>query len=155
MKIALACDHRGYAAKERLKAFLVELGHEVEDFGVHNANSSDYPDTVIPAAESIRNNCADRAILMCGTGIGCSIAANKISGVRAGLCHDELTASLARRHNDANALCLSADLIGEELIRRIVTVWLDTPFEAGRHERRLNKISDYERHHAGGQAGCV
>lgn len=144
MRIALACDHRGYVAKERLKSYLVELGHEVEDFGVHNANSADYPDTVCPAAESIRERRSDRGIMMCGTGIGCSIAANKVTGVRAGLCHDELTASLSRRHNDTNALCLSADLIGEELIRRIVSVWLETPFEGGRHERRINKIRDYE-----------
>jgi ribose 5-phosphate isomerase B len=150
MRIALACDHRGYVAKERLKAYLVELGHEVEDFGVHNDHSADYPDTVYPAAEAIRENRADRGIMMCGTGIGCSIAANKVQGVRAGLCHDELTASLSRRHNDTNALCLSADLIGEELIRRIVSVWLETPFEGGRHERRINKIRDYEKKRVGG-----
>lgn len=144
MIIALAGDHRGYAAKERLKTFLTGLGHEVVDFGVHDDHSADYPDVVFPAAHAIRKGEVDRGMFFCGTGIGCSIAANKVSGIRAALCHDELTAEFARRHNDANVLCLSADLIGEELIRRIVKVWLTTEFEGGRHERRINKIAELE-----------
>lgn len=151
MKVALACDHRGFTAKEGVKAFLLRLGHEVEDFGSHDPKSSDYPDTVYPAGRTIADGKADRAILLCGTGIGCSITANKVLGVRAALCHDELTASMSRRHNDANVLCLPADLIGEELIRRIVKTWMETDFEGGRHQRRLDKIAQFERAERDGQ----
>jgi len=151
MKLALACDHRGFPAKEKLKTFLAQLGHQVQDFGVQNANSADYPDTVYPAARTVVAGGADRAIMFCGTGIGCSITANKVAGVRAALCHDELSAGLSRRHNDANVLCLSADLIGEELIRHIVKTWLETPFEGGRHLRRIQKIGDIERAERNGQ----
>ena len=144
MKIALSSDHRGFSAKERIKAMLIGMGHEITDFGCNNQASCDYPDTALPAATSIANGEAELGILMCGTGIGTSIAANKVAGIRAALCHDELTAALSRRHNNANVLCLPADLLGEELIKRVVHVWLDTEFEGGRHERRLSKISDFE-----------
>lgn len=144
MKIALSCDHRGYPAKEKLKSMLGALGHEVVDFGCDGLSSCDYPDTALPAAQSIAARQAEVGILLCGTGIGMSITANKVSGIRAALCHDELTAELARKHNDANVLCMPADLLGEELMKRVVHVWLKTKFEGGRHERRLSKIAEFE-----------
>ncbi len=144
MKLAVSSDHRGYQAKECIKTMLERSGHQVSDFGCSAGSSCDYPDTAIPASQAVSRGEADAGILICGTGIGMSITANKIHGVRAALCHDELTAELSRKHNDANVLCLPADLIGEELIRRVVEVWLSTPFEAGRHERRIKKIADFE-----------
>lgn len=144
MRIAIASDHRGYAAKQRIKVFLEERGHQVQDFGTDSAASCDYPDVAYPAARSVRVGQNDRAIVLCGTGIGSSITANKVQGVRAALCHDELTAEMARRHNDSNVLCLAADLTGESLMQRIVDVWLNTPFDGGRHERRVNRIRQIE-----------
>jgi len=145
MKIAVGSDHRGFYAKERIKALLQELGYEVMDFGTNGPKSFDYPDVAGPTALAIREGKADRGILLCGTGIGMSITANKVAGIRAALCHDELTAQMSRQHNDANVLCLPADLIGEALLRRIVEVWLETPFEGGRHGRRVAKIMRIER----------
>ncbi len=144
MKLAIASDHRGYPAKEQIKGFMESLGHEVVDFGCDGTESCDYPDLGIAGAQAVARGECERAILMCGTGIGMSIAANKVKGIRAALCHDELTAELSRRHNDANVLCLPADLIGGELTRRVIETWLKTTYEAGRHERRLKKIVDYE-----------
>jgi len=144
MNVAISSDHRGYLAKEQLKAYLKSRGVEVRDFGCKDPSSCDYPDSAIPAAQSVAKNESDLGIFMCGTGIGMSITANKVPGIRAALCHDELTAELSRRHNDANVLCLPADLIGEELIRRVVDVWLSAEFEGGRHERRIEKITAFE-----------
>jgi ribose 5-phosphate isomerase B len=146
MRIAIGSDHRGYATKERMKSLLVELGHEVCDCGAPSEASCDYPDYAIPACLKVAHHEADRAILMCGSGIGMTITANKVAGIRAALCHDELTAEMSRRHNDANVLCLAADLLGEELIRRMVEVWLTTPFEAGRHARRVKKMMAAEKY---------
>ena len=146
MNVALASDHRGYAAKEKLKSHLQGGGHNVIDHGCTSAASCDYPDLGLAGAKTVARGEADRGIFFCGTGIGMSMAANKVRGVRAALCHDELTAEMSRRHNNANILCLPADLIGEELIRRVVDVWLRTEYEGGRHERRLQKIADYETH---------
>jgi ribose 5-phosphate isomerase B len=146
MKIALGSDHRGYATKERVKALLLELGHEEFDCGAPGDKSCDYPDYAIPACLKVAHHEADRAILMCGSGIGMTMTANKVAGIRAALCHDELTAEMSRRHNDANVLCLAADLLGEELIRRMVEVWLETPFEAGRHARRVKKVMAAEKY---------
>lgn len=151
MKIALGSDHRGYRAKEQVKSLLAGSGHEILEFGADSGNSYDYPDAALPAAQAVKDHTADCGILFCGTGIGMSITANKVAGVRAALCHDELAAEMARRHNDANVLCLPADMIGDELIRRIVSVWLKTPFEGGRHERRVTKITDYEKKRDCGQ----
>lgn len=145
MKIALGSDHRGFTAKERIKAILQSRGMEVTDFGCYTPESYDYPDAAIPTAQSVASGLTERGILCCGTGIGSSIAANKVHGVRASLCHDALTAEMARRHNNANVLCLPSDLVGDALTERIVDVWLKTPFDAGRHERRINKITDFER----------
>lgn len=144
MKIALASDHRGYESKRRVLAALQMLGHEVLDFGAASQESCDYPDFAFAAARSVAAGEADRGILICGTGIGMSIAANKVPGVRAALCHDSITAEMSRRHNDANILCLSADLLGEELIERLLKIWLETKFEGGRHLKRVEKIGKIE-----------
>ena len=144
MNVALSSDHRGYAAKEHLKAYLASAGHHVTDYGCDGPASCDYPDTALVGAQSVASGDTDRGIFLCGTGIGMSITANKVKGIRAALCHDELTAEMSRRHNDANVLCLPADLIGEELMRRVIDVWLRTEYESGRHDRRLAKITAFE-----------
>jgi ribose 5-phosphate isomerase B len=147
MKIALGNDHRGVGVKQRVAGLLAELGHEVTDLGPNGPGNADYPDSAIPVAEAVGTGKADRGILMCATGHGMCIAANKVHGVRAVNCRDMVDAELSRRHNDANVMCLSADLIGEELIERIVKGWLATDFEGGRHARRLEKITAYEDAH--------
>ena len=144
MRIAIGADHRGYQTKEKIKAMLLAKGYEVLDCGTDSQASSDYPDAAYPTCRALTEDGYDAGILLCGSGIGMSISANKVRGVRAALCHDELTAQMSRRHNNANILCLPADLIGEELTRRIVETWLNTPFEGGRHERRVGKIIEYE-----------
>jgi len=145
MKIALSSDHRGFRAKEQIKTYLKEAGHEVVDFGCDSSASCDYPDMGLAGAKSVAAGQTERGILFCGTGIGMSMTANKVRGIRAALCHDELTAQMARRHNNANVLCLPADLMGDTLMRNVVDVWLRSDYEGGRHERRLKKIADYER----------
>jgi ribose 5-phosphate isomerase B len=145
MKVSVAADHRGYTAKEKIKGFLRELGHEVIDHGTDSDKSVDYPDFAGPAAGAVAAGKAERAVLLCGSGIGVSMTANKVAGVRAALCHDELGAEMSRKHNDANVLCLPADWLGDELMCRMVRVWLNTPFEGGRHQRRLDKLSAVER----------
>jgi ribose 5-phosphate isomerase B len=145
MKIAIACDHRGFAVKQRILAQVADRGHEVLDFGTDSAKPCDYPDFAVPAAKAVASAQADRGILIDGSGIGMSIAANKIRGIRAAICHDELTAEISRRHNNANVLCFAADLLGDELIRRMVDAWLLTPFEQGRHSRRVDKLLELER----------
>ena len=147
MKIAIGSDHRGVEAKRRLITTLAELGHEVSDLGATAADSVDYPDYAFAVAKLVSKKEADRGILICGTSLGMCIAANKVRGVRAASCHDLITAEMSRRHNDANVLCLSADLVGEELMVQMIRVWLDTPFEAGRHARRVDKIMQFEGNH--------
>jgi len=149
LKIAIGADHRGYQAKEKAKALLASLGHEVVDFGTDSNASCDYPDAAYPACESVIAGTTENCILFCGTGIGMSISANKVHGIRAALCHDEVTAEISRRHNKANVLCLPTDLIGEGLTRQIIEVWLKTRFEGGRHERRVRKITNFEQKQAG------
>lgn len=144
MKIVLGNDHRGYEAKQQIKSIVTQLGHECIDVGSTDSNPVDYPDPAYLAAKTVAQKKADRAILVCGTGIGMSITANKIKGIRAALCHDELSAQISRHHNDANVLCISGDLTGEVLLRRIVEVWLSTEFSGGRHERRNKKIAAIE-----------
>ena len=142
MKIAVAADHRGHSVKEKTCVLLNEMGHEVLDLGTNSGQSCDYPDVAFPASKAVADGLVDRGILICGSGIGMDICANKVHGVRAALCHDELTAQMSRRHNNANVLCLASDVLGEEFIRRIVSGWLDTEFEGGgRHERRVAKVS--------------
>jgi ribose 5-phosphate isomerase B len=144
MKIAIGSDHRGYEVKRRVVALLEQLGHEVLDVGTGGKDSVDYPDYAFQVAEAVRSGRVERGILVCGSGIGMCIAANKVAGVRAAPCHDSITAEMSRRHNDANVLCLSADLLGEELIDRMVRIWLQTDFDGGRHARRVEKIVRYE-----------
>ena len=144
MKIALASDHRGYQAKEQIKAIVKQLGHECIDFGTENNDPVDYPDTAYLASKAVSDKQADRAILACGTGIGMSITANKVKGIRAALCYDELNAQISRHHNDANVLCVSGDLTGDVSLRKIVEIWLTTEFNGGRHKRRVDKISAIE-----------
>ena len=144
MKIAIGSDHRGYEAKQQIRAIITQMGHEFIDMGAGSGQTADYPDIAYLAASAVSKKDADRAILICGTGIGMCIAANKIKGVRAALCHDELTAKISRDHNDSNVLCVSGDLIGAVLLRRIVEAWLSAEFSGGRHLRRVNKIKAIE-----------
>ena len=144
MKIAIGSDHRGFEAKQQIMAIAAELGHECIDVGTNDNSPTDYPDTAYLAAKAVANKQADMAILACATGIGMCMAANKVDGIRAALCHDELSARVSRDHNDANVLCLSGDQISSVLLRRIVEVWLDTEFSGGRHERRVKKIHRIE-----------
>ena len=122
-----------------------ELGHEVIDVGTFSPDAVDYPDIAADVAHKVSRDEVDRGILVCGTGLGMCIAANKVPGVRAAPCHDDITAEMSRRHNDSNVLCLSADLLGERLIDRMIEIWLTTPFEGGRHARRVDKITELER----------
>jgi ribose 5-phosphate isomerase B len=144
MRVAIGSDHRGFEVKRRIATLLQRLGHEVSDYGTQSGDSVDYPDFAFQVAKAVSEGRADRGILVCGTGIGMCIAANKVHGVRAAPCHDSITAEMSRRHNDANVLCLSADLLGEELIDRMVRIWLETEFEGGRHARRVEKIQRIE-----------
>ena len=144
MRIAVASDHRGYDVKEKILSLLANLGHEATDFGPDGPESVDYPDYAARVAEAISHQQVDRGILICGTGMGMCIAANKFMGVRAAPCHDDVTAEMSRLHNDANVLCLSADLLGDRLVNRMVEIWLKTDFEGGRHARRIDKIAEIE-----------
>lgn len=144
MKIAVASDHRGFNIKDRILAQIAELHHEAKDLGPSTSDICDYPDFGAKAAQAVSAGEVDRAILICGSGIGMCIIANKFPGVRAALCHDDLSAEMSRRHNDANVMCLSADLLGERLASRMIELWLSTPFEGGRHARRIAKIAEYE-----------
>jgi ribose 5-phosphate isomerase B len=140
MKIIIGSDHRGFESKELIKVIVTQLGHECIDIGTTDDHPVDYTDPAYVAATAVARKEADLAILTCGTGIGMCITANKVKGIRAALCHDELSAQISRHHNDANVLCVSGDLIGEVLLRKIVEVWLKTEFTGGRHQRRVNKI---------------
>ena len=144
MKIAIGSDHRGFEAKERIKTLLRELKMDVTDHGTNSRDACDYPVLAIGVAGDVAGGRADRGILLCGTGLGMCIAANKVRNVRAAPCHDRITAEMSRRHNDANVLCLSAHLLGDELVENMVRLWLETPFEGGRHARRVEKISRFE-----------
>ncbi len=144
MKIALASDHGGYVLKEEIKKLLQEQQVEFRDFGTNSADSVDYPDYALPVAEAVSRGEYDRGILLCGTGIGISIAANKVPGIRAALCGDPFSARASREHNDANILVLGGRVLGPGLAREIVQVWLTTRFEGGRHANRLNKIQAIE-----------
>jgi ribose 5-phosphate isomerase B len=145
LRISFACDHRGVAIKGRLLQRLAEAGYEVCDEGTDTDDAVDYPDYAKLVAGKVSSGQADRGILICGTGIGMAIAANKFPGVRAASCYDELMIELSRRHNDVNVLCLPGDLIGDRPVDDLVLMWLRTEFEGGRHERRIEKISQIER----------
>jgi ribose 5-phosphate isomerase B len=144
MRIAVGSDHRGVELRAKLVDFLRELDQEVVDVGISGCAKVDYPDIAATVGRMVAAKEVDRGILICGTGIGMCIAANKIPGVRAAPCYDDITAEVSRRHNDLNVLCLSADMLGEKLADRLVSIWLKTPFEGGRHARRNQKIVDLE-----------
>lgn len=144
MKIALGCDHGGYELKQYLIPVLEEMGHTCEDFGCHSLDSCDYPDFGAPAARAVAEGRCDRGIVICTTGIGISIAANKIKGIRCAHCADALQAELTRRHNNANMLALGAGFTGKNMAERIVEVFLSTEFEGGRHARRVDKVMALE-----------
>ncbi len=144
MKIAIACDHGGYEYKRLLVPFMKGMGHEVTDMGCDGPESVDYPDFGIACAQAVVQGKAEKGILICGTGIGMSIAANKVRDIRCALCTDPLMARLSREHNNANMLAIGGRIIGIEMAKEIISVWLKTEFAGGRHQRRVDKISAYE-----------
>ena len=144
MRIAIGSDHRGVDARKRLIGLLERLGNEVIDCGSQGEEAVDYPDIAADVARRVSKGTVDRGILLCCTGVGMAIAANKLAGVRAATCHDEVTAEMSRRHNDLNVLCLSAEMIGADVQDKIIRTWLSTPFEGGRHARRVAKITALE-----------
>jgi len=144
MKVALGADHAGFQMKNEILGVLKEAGHQVEDFGCSGPDSVDYPDYAEKVGRGVSEGRFDRGILVCGTGIGMCISANKFADVRAALCHNLFTARLSREHNDANVLTLGERLIGSGLAREIVKVWMETPFEGGRHARRVDKINTFD-----------
>uniref|UniRef100_A0A7C4UGW0 Ribose 5-phosphate isomerase B n=1 Tax=candidate division WOR-3 bacterium TaxID=2052148 RepID=A0A7C4UGW0_UNCW3 len=148
MRIGLGCDHRGYELKEFIKKYLIEMNYEIVDFGTYTNDSVDYPDYAIPIGEKVAKGELDRGILICYSGIGMSIVANKVKGVYAALVHDKEEALLSRKHNNSNILVLSGK-IDKDLAKEIVKIWLETEFEGGRHLRRLNKIKTYEERNYG------
>ena len=155
MRIAVGVDHRGFSIHDKVVALIRRLGHDAFDMGTHGDDPVDYPDIAASVARLVSAGEVDRGILICGTGLGMCIAANKFPNVRAAPCHDDLTAEISRRHNDLNVLCLSADMLGERLVDRMIEIWLNTPFEGGRHARRVEKVLALEREHLcpGRQAG--
>ncbi|MEX0612214.1 MAG: ribose 5-phosphate isomerase B [Pirellulales bacterium] len=144
MKVAIASDHRGFHLKDKVIALLKAKGHSVVDDGPASEGAVDYPDFAALVARKVSAGEVERGILICGTGIGMAITANKFPGVRAAACADEVTAELSRRHNDLNVLCLSGDLLSSRITERLVEVWMETEFEGGRHERRVEKIRQVE-----------
>ena len=140
MKIAIGCDHGGFQLKAAVMQYLADKGYAYEDFGTFSEESCDYPDIAIKVAEEVAAGKYDKGILICGTGIGMSLAANKVHGIRAALCGDTYSARVSRAHNNANVLCLGERVIGEHLALDIVDIWLKTGFEGGRHKRRVDMI---------------
>ncbi|MFM8578035.1 MAG: ribose 5-phosphate isomerase B [Planctomycetaceae bacterium] len=153
MRIAVGSDHRGVEARLRVVALLERLGHQVTDCGIAGSEPVDYPDIAADVACRVASGSADRGVLLCCTGVGMAIAANKVPGIRAATCHDVVTAEMCRRHNDLNVLCLSAELIGSDLQDKMIRTWLSTAFEGGRHARRVDKIAALERTSCGKDAG--
>lgn len=145
MKVAIGSDHAGRPARLRAIEVLRQLGCEVEDVGTHSDASCDYPDYAVEVARRVATRQADLGVLCCGTGIGMSITANKVPGIRAALCHNDYTAEMARRHNDANVLCMGARVVDDRALEDIVRRFIRTPYDGGRHTRRLKKIADIER----------
>ncbi|MCF6093206.1 ribose 5-phosphate isomerase B [Microaerobacter geothermalis] len=145
MKVAIAADHGGYSLKEEIKKLLDELHISYEDFGCHCEDSVDYPDYALPVAERVASGEFTRGILVCGTGLGMSIAANKVKGIRCAVVHDCFSAKATREHNDTNIIALGGRVVGPGLAREIIRIWLETPFSGGRHQRRIDKISEIEK----------
>ena len=152
MKVAVGADHAGYELKERVKQYLERHGHTVLDMGTNSTESTDYPQYAFRVAEAVRDGVADRGVLVCDTGNGIAIAANKVEGIRAALVIDPKHAEMSRRHNDANVLVLGGRLMGTDMAADILQAWLETDFAAGRHARRVAKIADVESRHAGDRA---
>lgn len=144
MRIAIGSDHRGYHLKEKLANILRTKGHEISDEGTEITEAVDYPDFAALVAQKVSDGTVERGILICGTGIGMAITANKFPNVRAAACTDEVTAEISRRHNDLNVLCLSADMLSPRIVERMVEIWVGTEFEGGRHSRRVDKIHQIE-----------
>lgn len=145
MKIAIACDHGGLNLKNAVKKYLVDNGYEVKDFGTDSTASCDYPDYALPAAEAVANGECERGIVICSTGIGVSIVANKVPGVRCAHCHDSYCAEFTRLHNNSNVLALGEKVVGVGYALKIVETFLKTEFEGGRHQRRVDKITEIEK----------
>jgi ribose 5-phosphate isomerase B len=145
MRIAVGSDHAGFALKQAIVGLLSEMGHSYEDFGCFNSNSVDYPDIARPVAEAVSQKKFDHGILICSTGIGMCIVANKVPGIRAAVCHDTFSARRSREHNNANVLCLGEWVIGQGLMREIVSTYLSADFVGGRHAKRVEKINAIER----------
>lgn len=144
MKVAIASDHGGITIRKEIISLMEELEIEYEDLGCECSTSVDYPDYAIPVAEKVASGEVDRGILICGTGIGMSISANKVMGIRCALVHDAFSAKATREHNDSNILAMGERVIGPGIAREVAKIWLTTPFEGGRHENRVNKIRLYE-----------
>ncbi len=144
MKIALASDHGGFELKEIVREYLTEKGYEIMDLGTYNTDSVDYPDYGLKAGQEVASGNVDRGIVICGTGIGISISANKVKGIRCALCHDVYSAEMTRAHNDSNVLAMGGRVVGRDLALRIVKAWVESDFEGGRHARRIDKITEYE-----------
>ena len=143
-RIAIGCDHRGFTLKQLIMPFLQNSGHSYQDFGCYNTDSIDYPDIAQKVGEAVASGSFDHGILICSTGIGMSIASNKVKGIKAALCHDAFAAQRARQHNDANILCMRGEDIESESASEIVKTFLATDFEGGRHIQRVNKIKALE-----------
>lgn len=143
--IAIASDHGGFELKEDIKEFLDNAGYHFRDLGTHNKDSVDYPDYGIKLSEKVASGEFEKGILICGTGIGMSIAANKIPGIRAALVHDVYSARMSKEHNDANVLVIGGRVTGKALARELVRAWLESKFEGGRHRKRLDKIAELEK----------
>jgi ribose 5-phosphate isomerase B len=137
LKVAIGCDHGGLDLKDTVKSVLIELGHEIDDQGCNSSESVDYPNFANAVSSLVKDGKCERGILICGTGIGMSMAANRIPGIRAALCHEMFSARMSREHNDANILCLGARVIGQGLAAEIVRTWMTTDFAGGRHQRRI------------------
>jgi ribose 5-phosphate isomerase B len=144
MRIVIGCDHRGITLKQFVIDLLVKLGHSHKDRGAYNTDAVDYPDVALKVASGVAKGDFDYGILICSTGIGMCISANKVKGIRAALCHDTFTATRARMHNDANVLCLGAEVVSQDIAKDIVTAFLNTQFEGGRHIKRLEKMKTME-----------
>ena len=145
MKISMGCDHGGYLLKEHVKKYLTDKGHEIVDCGCNSLDSCDYPQFGAAAAKAVAEGSCERGIVICTTGIGISITANKVKGIRCALCGDPLSAELTRRHNNSNMLAMGAGMIGPNLAEKIVDTFLTAEFEGGRHERRVNLVMDIEK----------
>lgn len=146
MRIGVACDHGAFEYKEIVKEMLTKQGHEVEDFGTYTMESCDYPDYAYTCAKSVSDGKNERGIVICGTGIGVSITANKVNGIRCALCSEPISARLTREHNDSNMLAMGQRVIGVEVMKEIVNVWINTPFSGDeRHQRRIDKVMKIEK----------